>query len=333
MDRPSAGPRRWLRAPRWLPWLVGVATVITLIAVATEVSEGRQLVELVRESQPEWLLVALGLQAATYFAQGESWRIVARAARFRLRVHEAYELSLAKLFIDQAIPAGGLSGTLVVAEDLEARGMARPAVMASVIVDSVAYHITYVLCLGGALAIAFVDRETNRMVGVSALVFAVVALTFTVLLLVYSGRLAGRLAQRVHRLRPLRVALEYLAAADPRLVRSPRLIAASALCQLGVFLLDAGTLYAVLAALGAEASAPSVFASFMISMLFRTIGILPAGLGSFETASVLTLHLLGVDLTTALAATLLFRGFDFWLPMIPGVWASRAITARARRSG
>jgi Mg2+-importing ATPase len=66
-----------------------------------------------------------------------------------------------------------------------------------------------------------------------------------------------------------------------------------------------------------------VFASFMISTLFRIIGIVPGGLGTFEAASVLTLKVIGVTLPVALAATLLFRGLSFWLPMAPGIWIAR----------
>jgi hypothetical protein len=43
------------------------------------------------------------------------------------------------------------------------------------------------------------------------------------------------------------------------------------------------------------------------------------GLGAFEAASVLTLKVAGVSL----AATLLFRGLSFWLPMVPGLVFSR----------
>ena len=69
----------------------------------------------------------------------------------------------------------------------------------------------------------------------------------------------------------------------------------------------------------------------MISTLLRTVGIVPGGLGTFEAASVLTLRVIGVPLATALAATLLFRGLSFWLPMVPGLIFSRQ-ARKPRRS-
>jgi len=35
------------------------------------------------------------------------------------------------------------------------------------------------------------------------------------------------------------------------------------------------------------------------------------------------LRLLSVPIETAVAGTLLLRGFAFWLPMLPGLWLAR----------
>ena len=56
-----------------------------------------------------------------------------------------------------------------------------------------------------------------------------------------------------------------------------------------------------------------------------TISIVPGGLGAFEAMSVLSLRAVGVELPVALAATLLFRGLSFWLPMLPGALLARSL--------
>jgi uncharacterized protein (TIRG00374 family) len=97
--------------------------------------------------------------------------------------------------------------------------------------------------------------------------------------------------------------------------------------QTAIVILDAATVWTLIRALGATASAGGVFASFMVASLFRTMGIVPGGLGTFEVTSVLMLRMVGVDLAVALSATLLFRGLSFWLPMLPGYWFSRRAIA------
>jgi len=64
----------------------------------------------------------------------------------------------------------------------------------------------------------------------------------------------------------------------------------------------------------------------MLSTLARTLGPVPGGLGIFEAASVATLKLMGVPIAAGLAATLLFRGFSYWLPMAQGILLARRET-------
>ena len=104
--------------------------------------------------------------------------------------------------------------------------------------------------------------------------------------------------------------------------------------QVAIFLLDAATVWVCIHSLGAAAPADAVFASFMISSLVRTMGVVPGGLGTYEAASVLTLRLVGISLPVALSATLIFRGLSFWIPMLPGLWFSRSmVEPRGARSG
>lgn len=111
--------------------------------------------------------------------------------------------------------------------------------------------------------------------------------------------------------------------ADPRLVRRRDLLATSFGYQLLIFALDAATLWTMLRGIGVPAHPAPVFASFMVSSLARSLGILPGGIGTFEAASVATLRLVGVPLGAALTGTLLFRGLSFWLPLVPGMVLAR----------
>ena len=97
-----------------------------------------------------------------------------------------------------------------------------------------------------------------------------------------------------------------------------------------VVLLDVATLDVLVRSVGATASVVDLFVSFMVSSLVRSMGFVPGGLGTFEAASVLTLKTSGLPLSTALATTMLFRGLTFWLPMLPGLWASRQVAPNVK---
>ena len=315
------------RSAYWLSWMLGAAILVAVVVAALHVSEGRELIDVAERAKPWWLVLAVCLQGATYLAQGEIFRRVPRAAGYRLPLTAAYELSLAKLFIDQALPSAGIGSTIVVAKALERRAVPRAVVAASMVINIASYHAAYVVCLGVALALTAARGETRLPV-----------LVVSVLFLGLQCR--GDHGTPVP-LRSRRRSRRRQAAAIPGAAERPRLSqrrgpASHPTCvtpgrsrawQTVIFLLDAATMWVLIQSLGTTASPGAVFASFMIASVFRTVGIVPGGLGTFEATSVWTLNMLGVSVPVGLAATLLFRGLSFWLPMLPGWWVSRRITA------
>lgn len=323
---PAPRARRWVR---WLPWLVGGAILVGVIIIAARATEARQFLRLLEHAEPGWVLVAFALQAGTYLAEGEGWRIVARAGGGRIPLGVAYRLSLAKIFIDQALPSAGISGTFVFARSLADRGLARPVVMAAVVVDLVSYYAAYVLSLVAALVISLAAGETNAVVVSIALGFILFGIVLGIAALVLTGRAPTGPGTRLARFRLVRSVLAIFEEADARLTRSPTLLVKATLAQLGVFLLDSATLAVLVLAASGPFALDVAFASFMIASLFRTVGIVPGGLGTFEATAVLTLDALGVELPVALSATLLFRGLSFWLPLLPGLVLSRHVLRAA----
>jgi Mg2+-importing ATPase len=318
-----------VRWTRWGSGLLGLALFAGLIAAAFHYSEGQDFLQLAEQARPWWLLLALVLQLATYPAQGEAWRAVARTAGSPVSFGSGLSLSLAKLFVDQSLPTAGVSGTLAAAGALERRGLPRAAVLASVVVSTASNQAAFVLCLAVGLAIAAWRRETTTAIVLASLIVLILGVALAAGAVAFSGRPQGRVGRALARIPPLRAALSALTEADPRLVRRPALLLEASAYQLAIVLLDAATVWVLLRALGVAAAPANVFAAFVIASVFRTVGILPGGLGTFEAASVVTLRLAGVPLAAALSATILFRGLSFWLPMLPGWWLSRKLLRRA----
>lgn len=325
MTVPPADAPRQSRA-RWPSWLLGSALLAVVVGAALHFTEERAFVQLVERAEPWWVLAAAALQAATYAAQGLIWRSVGTAAGQSVPLGRAIELSLVKVFADQALPSAGVSSSIMVARALERHHVPAPAVKAAVLVNLATYHLAYSAALCAALALMAAGGRNNPVVLTSAGAFILFSLALSGAVLALPGRRPRWLVAAVRRIPALGRALDYVAGADARLARSPRVVAEAVGLQTAIVLLDATTMWTLILALGVAASPSGVFVSFMIASLFRTIGIVPGGLGTFEATSVLMLRTVGVDLAVALAATLLFRGLSFWLPMLPGYWySSRAL--------
>jgi uncharacterized protein (TIRG00374 family) len=310
----SVGKKKLLTS--WISWLFGVALVIAVVLLAAHRTEGREFADLVAHARPLWLLLGLLPQMGTYVAEARIWQQVVLRADISRTLRSYIGLAFANLFMNQVLPSGGLSGTLLVVRSLDQRGISRGASMAAIVVGLVSYYAAYVLALGITLGIVWAHKALTLFIALPVAIFLPVAVGIPAILLVVSR---GRtLPHWIARLPLIRTALQALAEAVPGVAHDFSLIARCTGLQIAIFLFDAGTLWIMLFALGHSLSPAPVFASFMLSSLAQTLGPMPGGLGVFEAASVVTLKLMGIPIAVGLAATLLFRGFSFWLPLLPG---------------
>jgi uncharacterized protein (TIRG00374 family) len=316
---------------RYFPWVFGAAILIIVVVVSVHFAEARDFVRVVQTSKPKWILLATVLQLLTYLAQGEVFRAPMRLTRHRISLKLVYELSLVKLFMDQALPSAGISSTVFVAKSLQQHRIPRDIVAASMVLNIASYHIAYIVCLLAALAITTTTGHSNVIVIFVSVLFLVFAFALAVAVIAISAGRVKKQAKLLERVPVVRNAMQFLTDANAALTQNLRLIAETSLWQVMIFLLDAATMWVLILALGKHAPIKGVYASFMISSLLRTMGIVPGGLGTFEASSVVTLRMAGVAIPVALSATLLFRGLTFWLPMLPGLWLSKKIAIDERR--
>jgi Mg2+-importing ATPase len=313
--------------------MFGVTLLVALIAVVLDLHEMRETARIVRQAQPGWLVMALLLQAATYLAQGGIWRSVARAANESLSMRRACLLSLTKLFVDQTLPSGGLSGTMMVTRALEHDGLSRPVRMAAAVITMAGYYGAQALCVGLALGIVLADGQRSPLVVALALAALCLATAMSFGVLQVSRLRDGAMADRLQRLPVVRTLLTAMRGAAPELVRRPGLLAWATALQTAIVCLDAATLWILIRALGSAAAFAGIFAGFVVANLVRVLAVLPGGIGLFEAASVVALRLAGVPVTVALPATLAFRFLSLWLPMLPGVLFLRRILRHASPGG
>jgi Mg2+-importing ATPase len=234
--------------------------------------------------------------------------------------------------MDQALPSAGISSTVFVAKSLQRNRIPRDVVSASMVLNLASYHIAYVVCLVTALAITIATGHANWIVMMISVLFLLFAIGLVAAVIAISAGKCKKQAALLERVPVVRSAMQFLKDADARLTQDLRLLAETSFWQIVIFVLDAATMWVLILALGEHASVRGVYASFMISSLLRTMGVVPGGLGTFEATSVLTLRMIGVAIPVALSATLLFRGLTFWLPMLPGLWLSKNIALDRRQT-
>lgn len=315
--------------PRWSrgAWWTGFVILAGVVAFAVWHGEERRFEEVVRRAEPAWLLGAVALQAATYFATAATWQRVLSWAGEPHPLRRLVPLSLAKLFTDQVVPSGGVSGSMLVVSALRRRGTSAVAATTTVLVSFAAYYIAYAAALAITLAILWALADLSVAVVVLAAALLILAIVIT-LAIRWVGRRGPRPLPRWIAALPIAGEfIERVRESRPEALSDHRLLVVTSGLQLLVFVLDASTLWVMLRAVGWHAEPAATFAAFVIASVAGTIGLVPGGLGTFEGTCVAMLHVVGVPVADALMATLLLRGFTFWLPMVPGLWLARRALA------
>jgi uncharacterized protein (TIRG00374 family) len=308
---------------RWRQWFVALLLVGGLIAAALHWGDVKRFAALIAAARPLWLVVALLLQFLTYLSLSAEWASVLRAGGEPQPIWRFLPLTITKLFADQVIPTAGISGNMLLVDRLTRAGARREHSVAAVILAIIAYYASYAVCALAALVLLWLRHGLSwflfALIGILLLVAA--AIPAAAMWLQRKGSAAP--PRWLRRSATAREFLELIGEAPERLVRNRRLIAWLALLNGAVFALDALTLQVCLFALGESARFDAAFVALIIASIVVTLGPIPLGLGSFEATSVAMLRLMGVPFETALSATLLYRGFALWLPLVGGMILAR----------
>lgn len=315
----------------WRNWLLAILLIGAVVVAVLHWGDVRKLAALLKTARPQWLAVAAALQLGTYAGLAAQWSLTLRKARTPRKPGALFRLTFAKHFADQVVPTAGVSGNFVLVDRLVSLGVPRGNAVAALLLQIVAYYISYA---GGALwvlAVLWWKDRASWLLTMAVLVFLIVAAGIPAATLWLHRRGQARLPKWVRGWSKARNFFALVGEAPRALMRDKSLIAWLVLLNALVFIADAATMQACLLALGIQAPLSAGYTAFMMASIAVLLGPIPMGLGSFEAVSISMMRLFGVPLEAALSATLLFRGFTLWLPLIPGGILMRAQLKKAKR--
>jgi uncharacterized protein (TIRG00374 family) len=310
-------------AANWRSWLLALLLVAGVIVAVLHWGDVKKFAALVAHSKPLWLLAAAAAQVLTYVALAIEWALVLRVAKCRRPFGKLLGLTVAKHFADQMVPTAGMSGNVVLVDRLKEISGSRPVALAALIMTIVAYYASYGFASLVALVLLWLRGQTSWVV--VALISASLGLSAAVpaLALWLHRKGAKAIPKWLRRIRTVCELFEMIKEAPTKLVRDLHLIGTLTALNAAVFALDGLTMQLCLFALGLHVPFGVAFSAFIMASIVVTLGPIPMGLGSFEAVSIGMLRAMGVPFEAALSATLLFRGYTLWVPLIPGMFAAR----------
>ena len=284
----------------------------------------------IEEGDPLWLLMALLFTVGMFGGYVFLFHGIFDDASRHLNWRESYQITMASLAATRVFSAGGAGGLV-----LQAWALRRAGLPARVVADrTVSFIVVTYLVYTVTVAFTGIALYTGLLNGSEAfsvtLLPAFLAIAATVIGLSL-GFVPPDLQRRLRgycdeggRFRRVVARLAQLPASASAGIRDALHRVAhrdrSLFGAIGYWAAQIAVLYASFRAFGEAPAFGIVVMGFFVGMLGNLLP-LPGGIGGVDGGMIGAFAALGVDVDLAIVAVLVYRGFTFWLPTIPGVIA------------
>lgn len=337
-------------APRHVPvarilWIVLLAA--TVLAVAMSGSELRQVWRAVRAADRRYLAAAMGIEAAFVVNLALFYTSTFRASRVPAAHGRFFLLTSAAHFVNIISKSGGLGGIALYLNEGRRFGASSARITAAYLAAYVLGYVAYFTVLIAALILLYLRGSLQSAEVAASIVILVIVVVSAVIigaglrseaalerLYLFAARplnLVARLLRRkpfVERETAIETVRE-LYDAVTHVKRNPAAYVVPFVHALLVEVIGVATLYVVARSLHAEVRFDSALIGYAVSLLFAMLAVTPGGIGFVEASLGVLLVSFGVDRHTAIAVALMYRLYEFWIPLALGAIALQFLRERS----
>jgi phosphatidylglycerol lysyltransferase len=263
---------------------------------------------------PLYIILGIAVTALYVLAQAQMYVHSFKALNKHLPLASAIRLYLKRNLVSVFLPAGGFSSLAFFTKEAEDHGISKSNIhLASTIFGFCGIFSVVVVSVPViAISLLFMHLGTGAILSF----FLLLLLTATLIFLIYSVANKGIAYKWLSRMRPsVSTILDDMI--DQRINRKQFWL--TLLVSVGIELIGIIHLYISMKALGLPASWPAAIIGYMVMVILLVISPFLRGLGTIEISLTLLLQQFGFPILAAATITLLFRFFEFWLPLIAGI--------------
>ncbi len=300
-------------------WREVLALLMLLLAIFFFRSERKELQAIIphiKQSVPLWIVIGIATTFLYFICQAGIYRQSFAAIGLRLPWGTAIILFLKRNFMSVFLPAGGLSSLAYSPAQLRKEGFNQTQVHQA----SAIFGFTGLLTvfIAGLPIIIFTIVQTNQFKDAWYGLVVIFLVIILIVALAQSIQKKGMPYQWLDKKFPsFTPTINELFAANV----NKKKFAGGVLYSLGVELSGIFHIYIAMLALGLPASIGAAAAAYIIAVLLMVVSPFLRGLGAVEISMVFVLEQFGYRSIDALSVTVLFRVFEFWLPLLIGLIA------------
>lgn len=283
-----------------------------------------------------WLLLALAIQALYYCIITLMTRSAFKVVHMDRKFFDTLPLVFGALFVNVLAPTGGQTGTILFADDAVRRNESSPkAVIASVISTVVSYMAFSFILIFSLFYLKGANLLNNyEVIGAIIFIFPTVIpgiliftshrypkFTLKILNMIHSFALRiTKLLRRKTRLSSdwaQKIATE-LSEASTLVLKNRKKLLITFLFALVAYAINILSLFVIFEAFELHLHYGALIAGFAFGEVARIVSPQPEGIGVVEVAMAVIFTSFGVSPIQATAIAIIFRGFNFWLPLSVG---------------
>jgi uncharacterized protein (TIRG00374 family) len=318
---------------RWR-WLAAVTlAVFVAVFVWANRSEVPTMWRALIAAQAWWCVAAAALMLTWMANDTLLQRATLRATGVELPVGKVAVGAAVGHFLNLTTKSAGMAGLAAMRAEARRDGQPERSVTGGYLLAGILTELAFAIALSASIAVLAADGRLNAAeVGASA-VFALYSGSRVMVLVAATrdrdrlralSRVPARIVAFVRRRSTSEGFARTDAAADDlfdtfQKVRSHRRVLAPAVMHaLATEAIAVAIVWSCARAVGASVSPLESLVAYSVAGLFSIIGFLPGGLGFVEVSLGAVFVGFGVPGATAVAAVLLFRVFELWLPVVIG---------------
>ncbi|MEI9918419.1 MAG: phosphatidylglycerol lysyltransferase domain-containing protein [Bacteroidota bacterium] len=259
-----------------------------------------------------WIVLGLIVTIVYILLEGLLYVVSFQAIGADINLTSATRLFLKRNFVGTFLPAGTFTSLAFFGDELKVKGLQRSQIHYGSFLFLLASLISVVLIAIPAIVVLLFRHQlrSTEIIGLATLCILVCLLVYTGYSLIRQTGLPFRIASIIS---PSFAAGLLELRAHP--FRISRFIAACATSLL-IELVGVLHLYIAMAALGIHPSIEAALIGYVIMVIILSVSPLLHGLGAIEVALSFVMILYGYSAVMAASITLIFRMFEFWLPLL-----------------
>ena len=303
-----------------LYWREILAVLMILLAFIFFRSERKELLQIIpniENADGRWLISGVCVTFIYILLQSGMYVSSFSSIGLSLKWLDAVELFLKRNFLSIFLPAGGVSALAYTPSQLRKRAYNKTQIHQASGLYAFAGLFT-VFLVGFPVVILFALSANKHLesawIGLILVVFILAGIIFMARSLKEKGKLYRFIENKFPKFAPI---IDELFAAN---VNNKRYVGAI-LFSTGVEISGMFHLLIAMLALGLPASISVAAIAYMVSVILMVSSPFLRGLGAVEISIVYILEMYGYSTIQALSITVLYRVFEFWLPMVFGILA------------